>query len=469
MRMKYYRKIKIEDSKTFQENKDNSYFIEKNIPKLSLIIFALVMFFVFLAFYIILKKRPQNSDVNEQENVNTIKLIKSENFENSKNKYSKLTEEIRNYEKTLRQISKEEIAEFRRDNSLGILYDKTKYKKSENPDITVVTTLYNQAHCIYKAIRSVQNQSLKNIEIIIVDDCSLDNSTETVEELMKEDERITLVKHETNEGIMITRNEAIRMAKGKYITMLDADDTLLHKDILSYSLHVANMADLDVVEFWTAYYQNLQLLGHYHYHGNNPILYQPELKYKFIHFSDEGYARAIKCRTVWSKIVRNEVLQKTLQNIPNRYLYDYILGFEDTMITLSLYQVAQTYYCLNQPGYYYTFDEKRKKYPLTKNKQCKRKENPLTDIDHIKFLQFLVDKLDNNKLGKQILYHEIKAINNYSYSNFKKTITHHFNWTYSIFDFLLNSNDITEKQRQHLQKIKDEVKENEKKQIAQIN
>ena len=463
--MKEYRKIKIEDSKTFQENRDhtynNNFIVEKNIPKIAIIILISVIFLVFLAFYFVHTKIPKNSSVSENVSKNI-----SQNFKNEEvnNKYEKLSKEIKDYEKTLRKITEQEIAQFRQDNSLGILYDKNKYKRSENPDITVVTTMYNQAHCIYKAIRSVQNQSLKNIEMIIVDDCSLDNSTETVEELMKEDERIILVKHDSNEGIMITRNEAIRMAKGKYITMLDADDTLLHKDILSYSLHVANMADLDVVEFWTKYYREGKSLGYYHYHSINSIISQPELKYKFISFSDEGNSRAIKCRTVWSKIVKNNVLQKTLQNIPSRYLYDYILGFEDTMITVSLYQVAETYYCLSQPGYYYTFDERRNKYPLTKKKQCKKKENPLTDIDHIKFMQFLVDKLDDNKLGKQILYHEIKAINNYSYSNFKRTITHHFNWTYSIFDYLLNSSDITEEQRKNLQKIKNEIKENEKKQ-----
>ena len=59
-------------------------------------------------------------------------------------------------------------------NTLGILNDLTKYKRTETPDISIVTTMRNQAHCIHKAIRSVQNQSLKNIEMIIVDYCSLD-------------------------------------------------------------------------------------------------------------------------------------------------------------------------------------------------------------------------------------------------------------------------------------------------------
>jgi glycosyltransferase involved in cell wall biosynthesis len=451
MNNKGFKKIKIEDNDKQTENQNiiYNYLLDKNINKITTI-FIIIIIVLILFFYLKSLYNKNNQDIYKE--------------------YALLTEEIQKYEKTLRDITPKEIEEFRTINSLGILYDRIKYKRSENPDITIVTTMYNQAHCITKAIRSIQNQSLKNIEIIIIDDCSLDNSTETVEELMKEDDRITLIRHnEINEGIMITRNEGIRMAKGKYITILDADDTLIHKDILKYSLYVANLADLDIVEFWTAYYEQKKFIGYFHFHGYHPIIIQPELKTKFIEFSDEEYKRAIQCRTVWGKIIRNEIFQKTLDNIPEKYLYDYILGFEDTMITVSLYQIAQSYYCLRQPGYYYTFDEKGNQFPLIKKKQCKRKENADASLDHVKFMQFLVDKLDDDKVGKQILYHEIKAINNFTYSNFKRTITHHFDWVYSIFDKLIDSKDITEKQRENLQKIKNEIKENEKKQKKKSN
>jgi glycosyltransferase involved in cell wall biosynthesis len=283
---------------------------------------------------------------------------------------------------------------------------------------------------------------------------------------MKEDERIILLKHEDiNEGIMISRNEAIRRAKGKYITVLDADDTLLHKDILNYSLTVATMANLDVVEFYSAVYSDNVLKGYYHFHGLLPIVYQPELKNKFIIFKDEESFRAIKCRTLWGKIVRNEIFQKALDNIPDKYLYDYILGFEDTMITVSLYQVAQSYYGMRQPGYYYTFDEKRKGYPR-KKKVCKQKKGIIKDLDHLKFLQFLIDKLEDNEFDKQIIYHELKAINKYGYSNFKKTVKHHFEWAYKIFDELINSKYLNIKQKEKVLKIKEEVKENEKNQTT---
>ena len=54
------------------------------------------------------------------------------------------------------------------------------------------------------------------------------------------------------------------------------------------------------------------------------------------------------------------------------------------------------------------------------------KKGIIEDLDLLKFLQFLFDILEDNEFDKKIIYHELKAINKYEYSNFKKTITHHF-------------------------------------------
>ena len=83
-----------------------------------------------------------------------------------------------------------EISKFREINIKDTLIDHNIYQKNENPDVSVIITVFNQANCFYKALRSVQNQSLKNIEIIIIDDCSLDNTTEVIEKYMIEDKRI---------------------------------------------------------------------------------------------------------------------------------------------------------------------------------------------------------------------------------------------------------------------------------------
>ena len=326
--MKGYKRANISDSKSFQDNTTFSCPFKKIF--IILIVISILLFTSYFLFFV--------NNTSEEDIYLEVKPYNQKPLSNNNNKISTqksrqiVYNEVIKYEKKLRTITKQEMADFRKINNLGILYDTTKYPLTDNPDISIITTIHNQAHCIHKAIRSVQNQSLKNVEIIIIDDCSLDNSTETVEKYMKEDSRIRLIKNELNEGIMITRNKGIREAKGKYICILDADDTLVHKDILKYSFEVAQIGNLDVVEFWTAYYTNNEFQGYYHYHGRNlGIIYQPELKTKFYEFKDKENHRPIKCRTVWGKIVKNEILQKTLDFIPKKYSEDFILGFEDTM------------------------------------------------------------------------------------------------------------------------------------------
>ena len=80
-----------------------------------------------------------------------------------------------------------------------LIEEKIKFEKVNNPIISVVMMVYNQAYCLHKCLRSIQNQSLKNIEIIIVDDCSLDNSVELIKEYQKEDPRIILIEHDAND------------------------------------------------------------------------------------------------------------------------------------------------------------------------------------------------------------------------------------------------------------------------------
>ena len=116
--------------------------------------------------------------------------------------------------------------------------------------------IYNQAHCLHRCLRSIQNQSLKNIEIIIVDDCSLDNSVELIKEYQKEDPRIILIEHDANRGMIKTRTDGVRKAKGKYITPIDSDDAFIHKDILKNSLYIAEKGNIDVIEFNHAMYND---------------------------------------------------------------------------------------------------------------------------------------------------------------------------------------------------------------------
>lgn len=91
-----------------------------------------------------------------------------------------------------------------------------------NKKVSVIIPVYNKEKYIYKCIDSVINQSYKNLEIIIIDDCSSDNSLNIICNFM--DKRIKVIKLENNMGVSYSRNIGIKNSSGDYICFLDADD-----------------------------------------------------------------------------------------------------------------------------------------------------------------------------------------------------------------------------------------------------
>lgn len=92
--------------------------------------------------------------------------------------------------------------------------------------ISVVVPVYNASHYIEKTIQMVQAQTYTNWELILVDDCSKDDSVHKIEAFLQ-DERIHLLKQETNQGAAAARNRGIKEAGGEYLAFLDADDVWL--------------------------------------------------------------------------------------------------------------------------------------------------------------------------------------------------------------------------------------------------
>lgn len=94
------------------------------------------------------------------------------------------------------------------------------------PLVSIITPSHNSGSFIKETIDSILSQTYTSWELIIVDDLSSDNSNDIVEEIIDKnfDKKIFLIKNKKNFGPALTRNEAIRVAKGKYIAFLDSDD-----------------------------------------------------------------------------------------------------------------------------------------------------------------------------------------------------------------------------------------------------
>lgn len=91
-----------------------------------------------------------------------------------------------------------------------------------NDLVSVIMPSYNTAQYIRESVNSVIAQTYKSWELIIVDDCSTDNTDEVISSI--EDSRICYLKNEKNSGAAVSRNRALREAKGKWIAFLDSDD-----------------------------------------------------------------------------------------------------------------------------------------------------------------------------------------------------------------------------------------------------
>lgn len=92
--------------------------------------------------------------------------------------------------------------------------------------VSIVMPSYNTGKYISETIESVQKQTYTNWELIIVDDCSTDDTDSIVERYLK-DSRIHYLKNDNNSGAAVSRNRALRQAKGKWIAFLDSDDLWL--------------------------------------------------------------------------------------------------------------------------------------------------------------------------------------------------------------------------------------------------
>lgn len=124
--------------------------------------------------------------------------------------------------------------------------------------VSVIIPVYNSSSFIEETVLSAINQTYKKIEVILVDDCSSDNSIELIKQIMNKHACVFLYQNKTNSGAGVSRNTAISFAKGQYIAFLDSDDVWredkiekqlmdLHATNASFSYTAIEMIDQDDV------------------------------------------------------------------------------------------------------------------------------------------------------------------------------------------------------------------------------
>ena len=129
--------------------------------------------------------------------------------------------------------------------------DLYKFQSSYNfqPKVSVIIPMYNCEKYILRAVRSVQLQNLSEIEILLIDDNSSDNTLSIVTNMRNKDGRIRLVKNKNNMGILYSRSIGVLSSRGKYIFTLDNDDIFLDYDVFDTMTKIGDEGKFDIVEF----------------------------------------------------------------------------------------------------------------------------------------------------------------------------------------------------------------------------
>ena len=228
-----------------------------------------------------------------------------------------------------------------------------KFPRVSEPKVSIISPIYNKERYILRFLKSIQYQNFRDLEIIFVDDNSIDNSIDIIEKYQKDDERIVLLKNGKNKGTFISRNVGVMAAKGKYIMIADSDD-ILSKNIISTCYRYAEEKHYEMIRF-NMYlgkergkdridFQDLIL-------EDRPV-YQPELS-TYLFYGNNNELQIVDSY-ITNKFILKDVYIKAVNSLSQEYLNMFIIYLEESMMNYILYRTADSLYFIKQVGYYYT-------------------------------------------------------------------------------------------------------------------
>ena len=217
-----------------------------------------------------------------------------------------------------------------------------------NSKISVIIPVYNTEKHLSQCLDSVINQDYKNLEIIIVNDASTDESLEICKKFAEKDIRIKIIDKKINEGLELARRSGTAVASGKYILHIDSDDWLAHSKVLSMMYDKAEETGVDYVQIQA--YRTLDKYGLFKKKIINKGIYglieQPEL---FDKYYLSFFGRSFLSVSIWGKLYRKSLFDKV-----NIQPLGIKMG-EDLGYNIQLFPYLKKIYILTEFGYHYRY------------------------------------------------------------------------------------------------------------------
>ena len=249
------------------------------------------------------------------------------------------------------------------------ILDRINKPSNNNYFLSIIIPVFNTEIYLKRCLDSIVNQSFKDMEIILVDDCSSGNCYEIFEEYQKNNKNIRYVKNEKNLGSAWSRLNGLSYAKGEYIHFVDSDDWVFEDCYLKIHKYLGNK--YDCIHFDGIYAYDDKTMQKI----NFQIPENMELIGKRKAFEDM-FVNDSRRRPIWSRIFRKKCLLKAAQYMPKSHLSI----ADDWILNLFALFFVKKYRSVSDIFYYYFQDNPNAMTAVVENK---------------KDVKFSVDKLDN--------------------------------------------------------------------------
>ena len=276
-----------------------------------------------------------------------------------------------------------------------VLINNISFSVNNFPKISVIIPIYNCEKNIKYTIRSIQNQNIKNIEIILINDNSKDGSLNVIKSLQKEDKRIKILNNNKNMGTLYSRSIGTLNSKGEFLFPLDNDDMFSNEDVFDNIYNIAQKQKFDIVEFKSFdvpnYINKKKKLNdnYFNHHPNNLILYQPELNLFPISRNDKYYPNDYH---VWGKCIISNLYKKAVNALGEKRYSMYNCWTEDMIILLIIFKYANSFIFINKYGIIHMENCATTSYRL---------DLELKIISEINVLEIIIDFLNDTQKSKK--------------------------------------------------------------------
>ena len=264
------------------------------------------------------------------------------------------------------------------------------------PDITIIAPVYNVAEYLQKSIESVCKQTLKNIELILVDDGSTDASPMLLDKLAVKDQRIKVI-HQINSGAAKARNNGIKHANGKYLYFLDPDDWL-EKDMLQQMFEFAEKNELQLVitGFTNEYFEKNQ-----YFSVPNTMPTQIYRTQKEFRYNAHKYLNNTFLAVPWNKLYLAEYIKKGNLIFPT-------IKWDDLHFNMEVIRNIESVGILNSSKYH--FFRSRPGSETTKVFNDKLFMARKSQFEHILSVYHFWNLSDSQIMSEVYYYYELRMI-----------------------------------------------------------